>query len=380
MKASCPGELFSNIFKIISQNIPEKKANETSVYDDIKLKTENNNLVLSSDSDMLTIFATIKAAVFNEGEFFLNGRVLKEYLSTIKDELYIEKPLEEENIVKFSSGFDASVEVVTTLGKTRHLKTELSNPTSLKIKSSSFKKILKQTIFIIPSNLQDESAKCIILDVNKNNSSISAVSFEKFRIVVSNDEIINSNKDGICIIPLKTAKILIDALPDNNDEVLIEFDANSIHIEFNEFVMNGILIQRNIISYKNIVDKIPKNSIIFKKDKMLNSLSTIAKIVREDKVDHLDITAQNGELTLNISSNIIKNFTDKLPIKLVGEDINFRVNRNYIEEFLRNIKEDTASLDFESPNQPLFLRPVKDANVSNDFIYMFMPIRYIRKI
>lgn len=380
MKISCSGELFSNVFRVISENLPEKKANEVSIYDDIKLKTDKDNLILSSDNETLTIFAFIKAAIYKDGESFINGRILKEYLSTVKDELIIEKPIEDQNIIKFSNNLEASVEITTTLGKTRHLKIDLVNPTKIKIQSSSFKKILKQSIFIIPTNLQDETAKCIILDVNKNNKKISSISFEKFRIVMSTDNLIEANKDGVCIIPYKTAKILIDALPDNNDTVLIEFDNNYINIEFNEFIMNGVLIQRDVLNYKSILERIPKNSIVFEKNKMLNSLNTISKIVKEDRIEYSDFIVKNGELILNVNSNIIKNFVDKIPIKLIGEDITFRINRSYIEDFLRNIKEDVASLDFESPNQPLFLRSFKNGKVSNDFIYMFMPIRYIRKI
>ncbi len=240
---------------------------------------------------------------------------------------------------------------------------------SIKIKSSVFKNMIKQTVFSVAADASNRPVLTGEL-IETDNNKISMVSVDGYRISYIEEEIENADENSI-IVPGKTLNELSKILPSEEDDfVYIFFDDKNILFDISGNILLSRLIDGDFIKYEQSFTNEYKTKIIVNKTELLQALDRASLFAKEIKKIPVKFEISLGLLKISSDSQF-GNTEDEIHAETDGDNLKIAFNPRYISEALRAIDEDYVSMYFTTSLSPCIIKGTEKEN----YKYLVLPLR-----
>jgi len=249
----------------------------------------------------------------------------------------------------------------------------------ISLKSSIFCQSLNQIVDIpLLSNSRPEISGIYFL-FQKN--AITMVSTDSFRlgekkIIFKNEQKLTNNYS--LILPQKTAKEIINIFNTKDRDLNIYLSSNQIMFEtlmtetnYPEIQVVSKLIEGEYPDYKEIIPLKYNTQIILNKDEFLNRLRISGLFTGKTNEVKIKTNLNKNELEIFNQNKDIGEYNSKLPVKIIGENIEVCFNYKFLIDGISNIKSSEIILELNGDDGPAVLKPVGD----DTYIYVVMPIK-----
>jgi len=249
----------------------------------------------------------------------------------------------------------------------------------ISLKSSIFCQSLNQIVDIpLLSNSRPEISGIYFL-FQKN--AITMVSTDSFRlgekkIIFKNEQKLTNNYS--LILPQKTAKEIINIFNTKDRDLNIYLSGNQIMFEtlmtetnYPEIQVVSKLIEGEYPDYKEIIPLKYNTQIILNKDEFLNRLRISGLFTGKTNEVKIKTNLNKNELEIFNQNKDIGEYNSKLPVKIMGENIEVCFNYKFLIDGISNIKSSEIILELNGDDGPAILKPVGD----DTYIYVVMPIK-----
>ena len=361
------------IYKSLShvQSIVEKK-NTIPILSNILLEATDSSLVLSATDMDISITETINCSVIEKGSATVPAHTLYDIVRKIPDGNEIEFIANDGK--KFSIRSGKSKFSLSCLPKEDFPLINIDKLNcEFSLNSNVFLKLIEKTKFAI----SNEETRYFLNGIYFHKKSIDNLDFLS---LVATDghrlaKIDLSHPDGLVdlpgvIIPKKTIFELCKLLPDINEDIIINVDANKIIFYIDKIVLISKLIDGNFPDYQRVIPQNNNNIVIADRQKFCEAVDRVSTITSE-KSRAIKFRLLNNLINLNSSDPDHGTATEDVPVQYEGEEIEIGFNSKYILEMINQLEEEKLIFEFNDSTSPLI---VKESS-RNDLIYVLMPMR-----
>lgn len=245
---------------------------------------------------------------------------------------------------------------------------------SIKIKQSDLKKIIKKTVF---SAAADGGGKPVFKGelFETESGSLKAVTVDGFRISFgrADAQITLADESEIKeIIPADALKELLRILPDSEEEISVHFINNQAFFKAGDFIFSSRLIEGEFFNYEQNFSADFPITVELKAAALLNSAERSILLSQSD--------LKKQPFILNISDDVINveiisdlgQMDDAIVCDKKGSDIKIAFNPKFISEALKAGEFENLRLLMSTPRSACVLCDINDAN----YKYLVLPVKF----
>jgi DNA polymerase-3 subunit beta len=175
--------------------------------------------------------------------------------------------------------------------------------------------------------------------------------------------------EGMTIIPARAMQLVERALTDDDVEIKLTARANDVLLRTPRATIYSRLVEGRYPKWRDVIpDRTNGIRIDFTVGPLFAAVRQAAVVTSEESRG-LDLTFENGTLTIVASTAEVGQSHVELPIPYDGEQIKLTLDHRFIADFLKVLDaEKPISLDIvDNDNAALFL-------CDNDYVYVVMPL------
>ncbi len=362
MKLVCEGiDLSEAVLKVVKACATKTI---TPVLECIKIKAENDKLILLATDGEISIKKTIKAEIYEEGEVCVPGRYFADFIKKLENvQITLSSDGKKMDIIYADSQTDMQVLSAEDFPR---VDTEI-NEQSFKLKTADLKKFISATSFCCATDDSRPILKgCQFVIKGKE---ICVTSLDGFRLATVKGEVVSSTGDMEIVCPARTLNE-IEKMVDGDGETEIFVQRGIILVEADSTVLTSRLYNGDFIKKENIIPRDFTTTVKVDKALLKASIERAAILVRGDK-NSLIIFDVSGD-KIEISSNSeIGSVQEPVKAEIDGKDIRIAMNSKFIIDAVNALREDKISLSFNSQIQPFICENVEE----KDSLYLILPVR-----
>lgn len=329
------------------------------------IKTENNQIVISSTNLDLGINIKVPAKIEKSGVFAVPASLLVSGITNLSGDENLDFELID-SLVKISSGKN-KISIKTNPHEDfpqipkSNLEGFIINPSVL---IEGFKSVWYSASF---SSIKPELSSVFVF---QSGDELFFVATDSFRLAEKRIKIKKIENFPGVLIPYKNVSEIVKIIDGVKGDIKITIDKAQISLESESFYLVSRIIEGNFPDYKQIIPKEPTTVVNVLKQDLIQSLK-LAQVF-SDNFNQVNISVDSNTKTLNVSS---KN-TDKgdnsseIKIDIKGESVSLNFNQKYLNECFSSITSDSLVLKFNGNNKALILTGSKDIG----FQYLVMPM------
>lgn len=348
----------------------------TPILENILLKVNFNNIVLTSNNLEMAIEYVIAEGVVieSEGGFCIPSKLFTSYIALVQDDT-----------VKIELSSEDQIKITTASGKLKIKGIEASEfpliPTireeiSLTLGSKVVKKAIDKTIFSAAEwNIRPTLAG---LAVNITGNEVTFASTDSFRL--SEHKTILSaavTNDFSQIIPSKTASQIKSILSDGDDVKIISGDNQVAFFSGNTKIFSRLL-NGKFPDYKSFFPTTFSTKAEVNRSDLMGALKKINLVSRENNYSIKMSLSSSRWIELETSETQIGEGDVTLVGVVEGEDNVVGVNSVYFLEVLGVMDTTHVAISFENPLSPILIAPIIDPEKwsnNESFRHIIMPLK-----
>ena len=271
-----------------------------------------------------------------------------------------------------------------------------SSSSSIRLYSSTLKKMIKQTIFA--ASLLDERPvnTGTLFDIKDN--LLTMVSVDNFRLAKTCTPLkTGSALENKFIVPAKTLSELVRLMPDekeddnivNNNKKnvgsdegdnlkenidVIDVYVGEHHVVFSAFGYNIISrrIEGEFLDYDSAIPKASSSSIRVNTREIINCIDRVSVLISERIKSPVRLKFTEDLVHFSCQTPLGES-EDSLALNYTGEDFEIGLNSKYILDALKNADTDIVNLEFSGPLAPVKITPVD----GDSFVFLVLPVRLV---
>jgi len=374
MKFTIPTETLKRWLEVV--NHATASITTTPILENILLKVNYNNIVLTSNNLEMAIEYMISDDLFIESEwaFCIPSKLFSNYINLVNDDT-----------VKIELLNDDSIKIDTNSGKLKIKWIDASEfpliPTireeiSLTLSSEIVKKSIDKTLFSSAEwNIRPTLAW---LAVNIKNNEVIFASTDSFRLTEYKtilNESVNNNFSQI--IPSKTCSQIKSILWTNQDVKIVSWDNQIAFFTWNVKIYSRLL-NGKFPDYSTFFPTTFSTKAEVNRVDLISWLKKINLVSRENNYSIKMSLSANRWIELETSETQIWESDVTLVWVVEWEDNIVWINSTYFLEVLWVIDSTHISISFESPLSPIMISPIEDPEKSqskNTFKHIIMPLK-----
>ena len=362
MKVTVTQENLSKALNIVSR----VASSHTSlpILNNILIKTENNQLILSATNLEIAITESINAKVDKDGILTIPAKLMTDFISQLPKNS-ISMTLSD-NKLKITSGNYKSV-INTTIADEFPVIPTVRGKTKFKISSELFKTAAQQTTLVASNDTSRPILTGAYLHTHNGNLFITTT--DGYRL--AEKKIMKQEDEISVIIPVSTINDVLRVLTDEVTEIDIKINNEQIEFKIDSVVINSRLIDGNFINYRSLIPSKTENSAILDKTEFLRIIK-ISELFARESAGSIVIKADEKSQVLKINS--ITNEFGENTAEIEGEisgDGQITLNSRYLIDAINCITEERVKFNFSGKLAPSLLTAEKDI----DYKHIIMPVK-----
>lgn len=364
MKFVCDGMILSDAALTVSKACAAKTI--TPVLECIKLRAENDSLILTAYDGEISIEKKIPAEVLEEGELCVNGKTFADFVGKISSFEVIIASDEKGIIIRYadSESYMQSLPASdfpylgdrTTEGKDCFV-----------IKESAFKELISKVVFCCASDGSRPILKGALLE--SKEGMLTATALDGFRMAYAYCPVEGGSADMKIVCPARTL-VEISRLLDSDENLSVYADKYLLSVGVKDTVITSRLYVGEFVKKENVFPLAFTTKVTVKRAELINSVERAAVLIRGEKDNLIILDMKNGKAVVNATSDMGK-IEETVSAELDGKELKVAMNSKYLLDAVKALEEEYIILSFNTAVTPFTLENVEDKTSQ----YLVVPLR-----
>ena len=345
------------------------KPSSTPILSGIYLSAEEGNILTIQATDYeLAIVTKIKANVEQPGKTVISGKFFTDIIKKISgDSINIEMDTETKK-VKISSEH-AQFTLVTMPHDEFPTIKPLIGTNFIKLNSSQFKDIIKQTTFACSTDEGRPLFTGCLFEIQ--DGQFSMVATDTHRMAIKTMAFENATENVKIVIPAKILNEIVRIIGnDEAGEITILWQKNEISFAFADVYIKSRLIDGQFPNYRNVVPVIHTLEIKINRTNLINVVERVS-LLSSGIYNVMKMSCSGDNVIFSTSNPDIGRATEVISAEISGPEMEVIFNSRYILDIVKHLESDEIIIKLNGPSAAALIESPLDPN----YKYVITPVR-----
>ena len=340
------------------------------ILDGVLIVAQDQRITLTCSDGSLSIEYTNAAAIEEEGQAVLPGRLFSELIRKMPGG-DVEISIQNDRSASIRCQKSRSNLAIMNAEEYPEI-SELRTHNAIKIPQKKLKDMISHVSFAIATDESRQILTGCLLEVSRSEARL--VALDGFRLAmqkVFQPFDLPEGTDVVkAIIPGKVINELSRILPDDESFCTLNFDQGRMQCVFGNIRLRSVLLAGEYIDYRRILPTEFKSQAKANRAIVSDAIDRASLMAREAKNNLIKMSFRNH--SLRISSNAeMGDVEEEMDAELQGGDIDIAFNARYLIDVIRNVDGDELYMNFNTSVSPCVVTPPS----GEEYLYLILPVR-----
>jgi DNA polymerase-3 subunit beta len=339
------------------------------ILEDFLFEVEKNKLtVLATDLEtVMKVQVDVEAK--ETGKVCIPAKILMDSLKNIPDQ-----PL------TFNIDKNFAVEITTDNGKYKVMGENPDNfpkepvaddTTSFNLSSSALVTAINKTLFAVSNDDLRPAMTGVFFEMDKKG--LQFVATDAHRLVRFKRKDAVSPKSDSMIVPKKPLNLLKAALPNNNDELTINYNSNHFFVKHGTTQLSCRLIDARFPDYKVVIPGDNPYKLTVNRSDFQSALRRVS-VFSNKSTNQVVLNISGSELQL-AAQDVDFSFegNERMKCQYDGEDLQIAFNARFLIEMLNATDSEEIRMELSTPTKAGIIKPVEQDD-EEELLMLVMPL------
>jgi DNA polymerase-3 subunit beta len=237
--------------------------------------------------------------------------------------------------------------------------------------SSALVTAINKTLFAVSNDDLRPAMTGVFFELNRD--SLQFVATDAHRLVRYKRTDVSCPKQDSFIVPRKPLNLLKAALPDNEDEITINYNTNHLFVKHGTTQMSCRLIDARFPDYKVVIPADNPYKMIVNKAEFQSALRRVS-VFSNKSTNQVALNISGSELQL-AAQDVDFSFegNERMKCQYDGEDITIAFNARFLIEMLNAADSDEIRLELSTPTKAGIIKPT-ELDDNEEILMLVMPL------
>lgn len=340
------------------------------ILEDFLFEVHSKHLTVVATDLETTIKVQLDVEAKETGRVCIPAKILIESLKNIPDQ-----PL------TFSIDKNYGVEITSDNGKYKIMGENPDNypkePVAdqeniFSISSNVLLGAIDKTLFAVSSDSLRPAMTGVLFELLEDG--LQLVATDAHRLVSYKRKDVQIKQPNTFIVPKKPLNLLKNALPSNEDVLILAHTNNHLFIKHNTTQLVCRLIDARFPDYKVVIPTNNPYKMIIGKNEFQQALRRIS-VFSNKSTNQVMLAITGSQLQLS-AQDIDFSFegNERMACQYDGEDMQISFNAKFLIEILNALVTSEIKLELSTPNKAGIIKPIEEANEAEELIMLIMPL------
>ncbi|TAH02839.1 MAG: DNA polymerase III subunit beta [Sphingobacteriales bacterium] len=339
------------------------------ILEDFLFEVEKNQLTVVA-TDLETVMRVqIDIEAKDSGKVCIPAKILMDSLKNIA-----EQPL------TFNIDKNFSVEITSDNGKYKVMGENPDNfpkepaaddTTSFTITSSALVTAINKTLFAVSNDDLRPAMTGVFFELDKKH--LQTVATDAHRLVRYKRTDVSCPKADSFIVPKKPLTLLKATLPNNNDELNVNYNSNHLFVKHGSVQMTCRLIDARFPDYKVVIPADNPYKMVVNKADFQGALRRVS-VFSNKSTNQVVLNIQGSQLQL-AAQDVDFSFegNERMKCQYDGEDLNIAFNAKFLIEMLSGAESEEIKVELSTSTKAGIIKPTEQDD-NEDLLMLVMPL------
>jgi DNA polymerase-3 subunit beta len=337
------------------------------ILNNILLRTENNNLIVTATNLEVASQEYLSANVKKQGAITVPAKILTEFISNLPAGQV--KIVEKNNQVQISSGNYKSVIIGILADEFPELPTiDEKNAVSFEMAKDEFEAAVSSVVITASNDTTRPSITGVYF--NTFEGKLFAAATDGYRL--SEQELLPKTKDEInVIVPVTALQEVLRSMDKETEKIKVLIDDSQVKFQFGLVEITSKLINGSFPNYRQLIPKESEINLVLEKEELVRVVKLAGLFAREyGGTIMIETNKKTGTVSIrSIASEVGENSSE---IKTeVAADGKVNLNSKFVLDALNVIGEEKVKVGFSDKMKPVVVQNEDDER----YIHIIMPIQ-----
>ncbi len=334
----------------------------------ILLTASDGQLILTSSNLDMSIRKTIDATVDEEGSAVATAKLFSEIIRKLPNETVF---IEEEGADSLRISTSSSSFRVMTLPPEEfpEMGKKSDDDKFMVFDTELFRNMVRQTSFA--ASIDESKGVLTGILTEMKEDKITMVALDGFRLALANEAMKNEEERKFIIsakIMNEIARIITEEDQDDDMKLYLGEKRAVIYTGRTEIALR--IMEGEFIDYRRIIPTDSTTKLIVNREMFLDSIERASLLAREGKNNLVKVSVHGDMMTITSRSEE-GDVREELAIDKEGNDIEIGFNSKYVSDVIKEISDETVTLNLKTSVTPCVVRPVE----GDAYEYLILPVR-----
>ncbi|MBC7904660.1 MAG: DNA polymerase III subunit beta, partial [Gemmatimonadaceae bacterium] len=243
--------------------------------------------------------------------------------------------------------------------------------TSFTMPSSALLTAITKTLFAVSNDDLRPAMTGVFFELD--SKYIQFVATDAHRLVRYKRTDVSCPKSDSFIVPKKPLNLLKAALPNNNDEITINYNSNHLFVKHNNTKMSCRLIDARFPDYKVVIPADNPYKLVVNKTDFQGALRRVS-VFSNKSTNQVVLNIQGSELQL-AAQDIDFSFegNERMKCQYDGEDLAIAFNAKFLIEMLSGADSEEVKVELSTPTKAGIIKPTEKED-GEELLMLVMPL------
>ena len=230
---------------------------------------------------------------------------------------------------------------------------------------------INKTLFAVSNDDLRPAMTGVFFELNKDY--IQFVATDAHRLVRYKRTDVSCPKADSFIVPRKPLNLLKSALPDNEDEITINYNSNHLFVKHGTLQMSCRLIDARFPDYKVVIPSDNPYKMVVGKSDFQSALRRVS-VFSNKSTNQVALNITGSELQL-AAQDVDFSFegNERMKCQYDGEDLTIAFNARFLIEMLNASDSNEVRLELSTPTKAGIIKPT-DPGDNEELLMLVMPL------
>ena len=340
------------------------------ILEGILLKTNDNELILTTYDLEIGIEYTLEAKIIEQGNTVVNATMFSEIIRKLPSK-EIKISINENRLLEIEC--EGSLYKLATMNPDEFPELPKINvDNSIEIEQTILKNMIRKTIFAVSTEENRPIFTGCLFEVTDNKLNVVAV--DGYRLAIKSNVINEKANNFSSVIPGKTLNEVNKIISDSFDTIKIGISRNQALFEMENCKIVTRLLDGEFLKYSNTIPQNWETRVKVNKNNIQNCFERIllisASSIEKEKKYPVKINIEVGKVTISCA-NQTGDAKEEIYVDTEGKELEIGFNPRFFLDALKAIDDEEVYIELGTNRSPCIIKPIEDG----DYIYMILPIK-----
>ena len=364
MKFICEGTVLSEAAFTVSKACAAKPVNP--IMECIKIKAENDGVILTAYDGEISIEKKVKAEVLEEGELCVNGKTFADFIGKISM-LEVSIASNEKGIVIRYADSESYMQTLSAEDFPRFFSASTDGKEYFEISENELKTLISQIVFCCATDESRPILKGALLVAK--NGKLEGSALDGFRMANSSCDIVGGSADMKIVCPARTLTEISRMLGEG-ENLKVYADKNSLSVAVRDTVIGSRLYAGEFVKKENVypIDFVSKVSV--KRSELIDSIERASVLIRGEKNSFIQFDIKMNKIIITANSEMGK-VEETVSADLDGKELKIAMNGKFVLDAIKALTDEIIVLSFNTSVSPFTLTNASESRCQ----YLVLPVR-----